>query len=167
MSEHEQDILKHLPLVKAPGTIWASIEAALGEHRAPERPARHPWRWAFAAVAVLALLITGYWTAKHGSAGGWIETDSRSHATIRIGDIGSVEVEPGSRVRVIAERPSEHRLALARGEIRAKISAPPKLFFVDTAAGTAIDLGCEYSMSTDEDGTGWLRVTKGWVSFQW
>src|ERR1700733_11727583 len=118
MSEREQDILKHLPLVKAPDAIWASIEAALEEHRAPQRTARRPWRWAFAAVGALALLIGGYWSAKHGSAGGWIETDSRSRATIRIGDIGSVEVEPGSRVRVIAERPSEHRLALARGEIR-------------------------------------------------
>jgi len=54
-----------------------------------------------------------------------------------------------------------------RGEIRAKISAPPRLFFVDTASGTAVDLGCEYALNTDEDGFGMLRVTKGWVSFQW
>jgi hypothetical protein len=67
----------------------------------------------------------------------------------------------------VTARPGEHRLALARGEIRAKISAPPKLFFVDTAAGTAVDLGCEYALSTDERGFGLLRVTKGWVSFQW
>src|SRR5256885_9219045 len=39
--------------------------------------------------------------------------------------------------------------------------------FVDTAAGTAVDLGCEYVLNTDEDGLGLLRVTKGWVSFQW
>ena len=64
-------------------------------------------------------------------------------------------------------RPGEHRLALARGEIRAKISAPPRLFFVDTASGTAVDLGCEYTLNTDEDGFGLLRVTRGWVSFQW
>ena len=68
---------------------------------------------------------------------------------------------------VVTERSDEHRLALARGEIHAKISAPPKLFFVDTASGTAVDLGCEYALSTDEDGSGLLRVTRGWVSFQW
>ena len=70
-------------------------------------------------------------------------------------------------MRVVTARPGEHRLALARGEIRAKISAPPKLFFVDTASGTAIDLGCEYTLSDDELGLGLLQVTKGWVSFQW
>jgi hypothetical protein len=82
-------------------------------------------------------------------------------------EIGYVEIAPGTRVRVVAARPGEHRLSLARGAIRAKISAPPKLFFVDTASGTAVDLGCEYALSTDEQGFGLLRVTKGWVSFQW
>ena len=100
-------------------------------------------------------------------AGEWIETDSGSRATIKVGAIGSVEVEPNTRVRVVTARQGEHRLALARGEIRARISAPPKLFFVDTASGTAVDLGCEYALNTDEDGFGLLHVTKGWVSFQW
>jgi hypothetical protein len=68
---------------------------------------------------------------------------------------------------VVTARTGEHRIALARGEIRAKILAPPKLFFVDTASGTAVDLGCEYELSTDEEGSGMLHVTRGWVSFQW
>lgn len=101
------------------------------------------------------------------AAGDWMETDSSSRAGIKVGDIGSVEVEPNTRIRLVTANPGEHRLALARGEIHAKISAPPRLFFVDTASGTAIDLGCEYALSTDEDGSGLLRVTKGWVSFQW
>ena len=100
-------------------------------------------------------------------AGQWIETDSRSSATVKVGEIGSVEVAPGTRLRVVTARPGEHRLALARGEIRAKISAPPRLFFVETLSGTAVDLGCEYTLNTDETGFGLLRVTRGWVSFQW
>jgi hypothetical protein len=100
-------------------------------------------------------------------AGEWIETDAGSRASVKVGEIGSVEVAPNTRVRVVTARPGEHRLALARGEIRAKIFAPPRLFFVDTASGTAVDLGCEYALNTDEDGFGLLRVTKGWVSFQW
>jgi hypothetical protein len=115
---------------------------------------------------VLALLAVGYWSVRH-RAGEWIETDSKSRTTLRIGEIGFVEIEPGTRVRVVTEQPGEHRLALAHGEIRATISAPPKLFFVDTASGTAIDLGCEYTLSDDELGLGLLHVTKGWVSFQW
>jgi hypothetical protein len=38
---------------------------------------------------------------------------------------------------------------------------------VETASGTAVDLGCEYELKTTDDGTGWLRVTRGWVSFEW
>jgi hypothetical protein len=122
---------------------------------------------AFAATVALALAGGAYWGLSHRSGNEWIETDSVSRATLKIGEIGSVELAPNTRVRVVTARPDEHRLALARGEIRAKISAPPRLFFVDTASGTAVDLGCEYTLNTDEDGAGMLRVTKGWVSFQW
>src|SRR5207245_3036254 len=82
-------------------------------------------------------------------------------------DIGSVDVAPNTRVRVVKETVGEHRLKLARGEILAKIFAPPRLFFVDTASGTAVDLGCEYTLTMDEAGAGLLRVSKGWVSFEW
>jgi FecR protein len=162
----EFQMLDHLPKVEAPDAIWTSIEAALDERRAPRRFAVRQWRWAFASVAVLAVLAAGYWSVRH-RAGKWIETDARSRTTLKIGEIGFVEIEPGTRVRVVTERPGEHRLALAHGEIRATISAPPKLFFVDTASGTAIDLGCEYTLRDDELGLGLLHVTRGWVSFQW
>jgi hypothetical protein len=188
------EILERLPPVDAPDAIWLSIEAALQEQRARKTSAARPWRLAFAATAVLVLLGVGYWTVAHHSgtrwdviridgsptvdtkrirgtgyirAGQWIETDSGSSATVKVGEIGSVEVAPNTRLRVVTARPGEHRLALARGEIRAKISAPPRLFFVETVSGTAVDLGCEYTLNTDEAGFGLLRVTKGWVSFQW
>jgi hypothetical protein len=91
-------------------------------------------------------------------AGEWIETDAASSATVKVGEIGSVVVAPNTRLRVVTAR---------SGEIRAKISAPPRLFFVETASGTAVDLGCEYTLHTDEAGSGLLSVTKGWVSYQW
>ena len=177
-------MLERLPLVEAPDAIWRSIEAALQEQRSRKTWTAHWWRLAFAASLILLVAGGAYWRAtrqsltrwevvrvdggaRHISAGEWIETDSRSSATVKVGQIGSVEVEPNTRVRVVTARPGEHRLALARGEIRAKISAPPRLFFVDTASGTAVDLGCEYTLNTDEHGLGLLRVTKGWVSFQW
>jgi hypothetical protein len=175
-------ILDHLPPVTAPSAIWASIEAALDEDRAPKRSAVRQWRWAFVAIGVLALFCVAYWSVGHhlrtrrelvrvdGSpveAGQWIETSSLLRVTVKVGELGSVEVEPGTRLRVVTARPGEHRLALARGEIRATISAPPKLFFVDTPSGTAIDLGCEYKLNSNEIGLGMLQVTKGWVSFQW
>jgi FecR protein len=157
-------MLEHLPLVEAPDEIWVSIERALAEKRQAEMPApRLIWRWALAAATVVLTLVgIAYWNKTR-----WIETGASSRAEIRIGDIGTVEVEPNTRVRVVTEKAGEHRLKLAHGEIRAKISAPPRLFFVDTASGTAVDLGCEYALHMEEDGTGLLRVTKGWVSFQW
>jgi len=177
-------MVEQLPLVEAPEAIWSSIEAAFPGSRMNRPLAALRWRWAFvASVVVLALAGAAYWryarpraprwevTQLEGSRsvgpGEWIETDGRSRATIQVGEIGSVEVAPNTRLRVVATRTDEHRLALVRGEIRAKISAPPKLFFVDTASGTAVDLGCEYQLKTGEDGAGLLRVTRGWVSFEW
>jgi hypothetical protein len=186
------EIIQNLPSAEAPEAIWKSIEAAFQKNPSPQKNlsatmrAVHPWRWAFVASLILALAVTVYWRLHpsgptwevvriDGSirgvtqigAGEWIETKANSRATVKIGDIGSVEISPRTLLRVVTARPDEHRLALARGEIRATISAPPRLFFVDTPSGTAVDLGCEYALNTDEHGFGLLRVTKGWVSFQW
>jgi hypothetical protein len=162
-----KQILDHLPKVEAPDAIWKSIEAQLRSDRIPKRSEFRPWRWAFAALAVLAVVfvIAVGWKQTHRDQ--WIETDAHSRTTIKVGEIGSVEVEPGTRLRIVSDGPQGHRFALAHGEIHATISAPPKLFFVDTASGTAIDLGCEYKLNSNELGLGLLQVTKGWVSFQW
>lgn len=103
----------------------------------------------------------------HIAEGQWLQTDSASRATISVGDIGTVQVDPNTRVRLVVARPNEHRLALARGRISALVNAPPRLFFVDTAASTAVDLGCAYSMNVDDSGNGLLQVTLGWVSLEW
>ncbi|HEX8719291.1 MAG TPA: hypothetical protein VF736_01485 [Pyrinomonadaceae bacterium] len=96
--------------------------------------------------------------------GEWLETDTHSKAKIEVGRIGFVEVEPGSRVRLVAARLRDHRLALARGALRATIYAPPRLFFVETPSATAVDLGCAYTLTVDDAGGSLLRVTHGWVA---
>ena len=93
-------------------------------------------------------------------------TDGASRARVDVGSIGIVDVEPNSRVRLIASRLGEHRLALDRGQIRALIWAPPRLFFVNTPSSTAIDLGCAYTLNVDDRGWGHLVVESGWVAFQ-
>src|SRR5258708_10422029 len=98
--------------------------------------------------------------------GQWLETDTNSRAQISVSDIGQVEVDPSSRVRLVETKPTEHRLELAEGRLRARISAPPKLFFVDTPSGVAEDLGCAYTLEVDKAGNSLLRVTTGWVSLQ-
>lgn len=95
-----------------------------------------------------------------------IETRQDEQALLRMGPIGEVEVDPMSRLRVVRTALRQSRLALDRGIIHARISAPPRLFFVSTPVGEAIDLGCAYTLETDEDGNGLLSVTLGWVALE-
>ncbi|MEP6717881.1 MAG: FecR domain-containing protein [bacterium] len=98
--------------------------------------------------------------------GQWLETDSSSRAQIEVGSIGEVEIDTNTRVRLVTAKPTEHRLELARGKMSARISAPPRLFFVDTPSAVAADLGCAYTLEVDDDGAGILHVTMGWVALQ-
>ncbi len=97
------------------------------------------------------------------AVGGALETDGQSRARITVADIGQVEVDPGTLMRLVETSEKEHRLALDRGRMQAKITAPPRLFFVDTPSAVAIDLGCAYTLDVDEAGNGLLHVTSGWV----
>ena len=99
--------------------------------------------------------------------GGWLETDARSTASIHVGTIGQVTVEPGSRLRLVSARDGDHRLKLERGTLRAIIWAPPGQFFVETASSTAVDLGCAYTLTMDDEGAGLVTVLVGWVGFEW
>ena len=100
------------------------------------------------------------------AVGQWLETDDTSRARIDIGNVGQVDVDPNTRVRLVATQPTEHRLELARGRMSARISAPPKLFFVNTPSAVAEDLGCAYTLEVDDAGNSLLRVTLGWVALQ-
>jgi hypothetical protein len=148
--------------------------------------------WSFAAaaaavVAVAALAVWGSWrvqgwevarlagaprvaasamgpTGRLGR-GEWLETDAESRARLKVANIGVVEVEPNTRVRLVGTG-AEHRLALAHGTLHAFILAPPRRFFVETPSATAIDLGCAYTLEVDPAGAGLLSVTLGWVSFE-
>jgi len=98
--------------------------------------------------------------------GQWLETDSSSRAKLDVANIGNVEIDPNTRVRLLQSNNNEHRLELERGRLRALISAPPKLFFVNTPSGVAEDLGCAYTLEVDDEGNSHLRVTLGWVALQ-
>ena len=100
------------------------------------------------------------------AVGEWLETDGTSRARVRIGAIGTLFVEPNTRLRLVGTGPDEHRLALARGTIAADVTAPPRLFLVETPAALAVDLGCTYTLEVDAAGAGILRVTRGFVSLE-
>jgi FecR protein/Putative zinc-finger len=151
-------------------------------------------RWAFAVASFLLVSALGtswyYWRANRPSwevarlegkpkvgwsaitetgriaVGDWLETDHSSRALISVGDIGRVEVDPNTRVRLVRARETEHRLRLARGTLHVIIWAPPRYFVVDTPSAVATDLGCMYTLEVDRDGIGRLNVTSGWVAFE-
>jgi hypothetical protein len=98
--------------------------------------------------------------------GEWLETDGASRAHLEVATLGTIEVTEGTRLRLTASGPEQHRLDLARGFISAKVIAPPRVFVVGTPSATAVDLGCAYTLSVDDVGAGLLRVTWGWVALE-
>ncbi len=93
-------------------------------------------------------------------------TDSHSKANISVADIGTVNVEPNTRLRLVAGGHGHNRLALDRGTIHAYIWALPGEFTVDTPSAIAVDLGCSYTLQVDDSGAGVLRTKLGWVGFK-
>ncbi len=182
-----------IQLIAAPDSVWPGIAARM--ETATSRPSR-PWFVKPLAIAASLTLIAAaafVWLRPNGTreewnvarlggapridsrtisdssklaVGQWLETDATSRVKIEVATIGNVEVDPNSRVRLLETKSDEHRLELARGRLSAQISAPPKLFFVDTPAGVAEDLGCAYTLEVDDAGDSILHVTLGWVALQ-
>ena len=96
-------------------------------------------------------------------AGEWLETDAASSARLNVGRIGKADIGPGSRLQVVRTAGTEHRLALLRGVLHARIWAPPRFFLVETPSAVAVDLGCIYTLAVDSLGAGVLRVESGEV----
>ena len=122
-------------------------------------------RAALQVANVVGNVRIGGGAIKQGSlkVGQTLETGESSRVKILIATIGEVELEPNSRIRLVQTSESEHRLALDHGRLSAKITAPPRLFFVNTPSAEAIDLGCAYTLEVDNAGRSFLHVTSGWV----
>lgn len=131
--------------------------------RSPDRPTGESWE--VASLSGKIRIERRRATDKGRLAiGETLETDGSSRAIINVPAIGEVEVDSNSRIRLVQTRSTEHRLALDLGRIHAQISAPPRLFFVDTPSAVAIDLGCAYTLEVDDSGRGLLHVTLGSVA---
>ncbi|MEO8512282.1 MAG: zf-HC2 domain-containing protein [Ignavibacteria bacterium] len=98
--------------------------------------------------------------------GGYVTTDDSSKAELYVAGLGSVIIEPNSRVKLTKSVEGEHRIQLDYGAIDANINAKPRTFFVDAPTVTAVDLGCSYKFSVDKGGDGLLYVRTGKVSLE-
>jgi hypothetical protein len=126
----------------------------------------------FRPVDTPALSSTAWAVTKDGGrsslpVGGWLETGDRERASFNVANIGEVVVEPRTRLQLLSTRDGDHRLALDRGTIHARIWAPPNQFFVETPSTLAVDLGCAYTLTVDDEGAGLVSVLVGWVGFKW
>ena len=70
-----------------------------------------------------------------------LTTNASSRATLSEDDLGQIQIDPNSRVRLLRTDPNHKRLQLEVGTIHAAIWAPPGQFVVDTPSAVAIDLG--------------------------
>ncbi|HXJ93365.1 MAG TPA: hypothetical protein VMT20_10855 [Terriglobia bacterium] len=93
-------------------------------------------------------------------------TDAASRASVTVDEIGDVDVEPNTHLRLLQSSSDGKRLALDRGTIHAAIWAPPGDFVVDTPSAVAVDMGCAYTLQVEDSGAGLLRTTLGWVGFK-
>lgn len=92
-----------------------------------------------------------------------LETKDSSRAVIEIDNLGTVTLEPNTRIRFVKSDSVEKRISVLYGSVHAKINAKPRTFFVDTKSVTAIDLGCAYNLTVDSSGDAMLYVDSGSV----
>jgi len=132
------------------------------------------WGVAAAAAAIAAAALLAVRTPPPGltawqvegtqaplRAGQTVRTADGSSVTLRSDDLGEIELGPDSELRASSDR----RVTLDRGQLHARIWAPPREFVLDTPSARAVDLGCEYTIRVDPNGDGLLEVSMGWVAF--
>ena len=95
-----------------------------------------------------------------------LETDPQSRASLQAEQVGEIEMEPSTRLRLLTMGTGLKRIALDRGIIHAYIWAPPGQFVVDTPSAVTVDLGCAYTLQVDDSGAGVVRTSLGWVGFK-
>jgi FecR protein len=164
-------VLSHSSFRLAAATAVILLIAAFGILRWSQKPNTSSGpRWDIESLAGTPRVESNaFWKKTAGvqlGVGQTLVTDSHSKANISIADIGTVNVEPNTRLRSIAGSNGHNRLALDRGTIHAYIWALPGVFTVDTPSAIAVDLGCSYTLQVDDSGAGILRTKLGWVGFK-
>ncbi len=98
--------------------------------------------------------------------GGLMETGADTVARLRVAGIGELAVGEDSRLRLVETRTGRHRLQLQQGSLWARVWAPPGQLGVGVPGAEVLDLGCEFLLEVDPDGSGSLAVRSGWVQIE-
>jgi hypothetical protein len=181
----EQRLKDAIPDTTAPDGLWERIEGALPT---PKKP---PMRWqmfiAAGATATAAIGIGFALRPAPPKPSGWTMGDRRlsigeqitvgphTKAMIKNPSLGKIFLTANTRFQ-IKDANGQKRLRLDEGTLEATVTAPPRLFAVETPNGVATDLGCAYLLNTRRVGRTEigpihfgghqltiLSVTSGWV----
>src|SRR5262245_13929120 len=158
-----------MPRLAAASVLAAGVAAGVAGLfvRAPSAPMVPGWDVAQieGAPVVGSSAVRGNNTKAWLKVGETLVTDGNSRASVQVAEIGELFVDPDSRVRLLETGSNRKRMAVEVGTIHAAIWAPPGEFVVDTPSATAVDLGCAYTLTVAQDGSGTLRTKLGWVGF--
>lgn len=119
-----------------------------------------------ASTSPSAYIVRGVDGRTRLAPGDWLSTEDGVRARIDVDAIGSVDLEPGARLRIDERGEARHLWFLERGALEARILASPRVFQVGTPAGLTVDLGCRYRLVVDGRGTSEVEVLTGQVSFE-
>lgn len=175
--------LRHMQELLAP--YAAQRRATLAEP-----PLVHPVRtvprsrWPLGTLAIAASLLLTLWAAhayrlhwpegqawpvygaldQHALAPGErLQTAANQTVQLQVARIGELQIAPDSSLRLIDSRSGRHRIELEHGRVHARIWAPPGQFGINSGAMEVIDLGCEFVLERNINGSGSLSVRSGWV----
>jgi hypothetical protein len=139
------------------------------DFRAVRQEPRVPRRWPYAVAAAvviaigIGLLVPRPRTLRDGEV---VQTN-RSTVRVHAPSIGSIDVAPHTTLQLVRSSPERYLLDLREGSIHAKTTSAPGIFVVNTPKASAVDLGCEYTLSVKSSGIGTLHVDAGWVGLRY
>jgi hypothetical protein len=80
-----------------------------------------------------------------------LTTDAISRVKLRTGSVGSLVIEPNSRIKLLSIMPGTHKIYLDRGTTEVSRWGSPFNFYIQTPAGLVIDNGSDYKLIMDQD----------------
>ncbi|MCB1049699.1 MAG: hypothetical protein H6510_08120 [Acidobacteria bacterium] len=159
-----------LPPVEVPSPNWSVLAKRL------EQP-KPKLRFGYGLITVLTLiaLFWVFWPKanswrlssdqKRVAKGTWLRTADQP-VQLQREAFGSLTLGPQSVLQLADIRGPEQHFYLQSGSLTAVIEAPPRLFFVQTPAVLAVDLGCVYDLQVVDTEWTELIVRVGRVSMQ-
>ena len=98
--------------------------------------------------------------------GEWLKTDSHSSARLEAGLAGEVDVNPGSALKLLDTMEPDYKIYLQSGKITANTPGSPKMLSVVTPSASSLDLGGNYSIEVNKNGSTLFSVTSGSIIIQ-